>query len=260
LAFASGLMLIRFLREDTLTLAESKSKAMIVVRPTMFFVVKKLVYHAFAGFSRVRHPVLTKASNIGASVMLGIATSILFANTRTWSDIGVFIAGNWFTFASKLWTFYGSKGSTQSRILQAYSWFMSTGKPHVSPGMSKPHLRGFEIQAQNFGTTFGLVVIIAFYPIATMVYGGQSMIFKLFYATDMSTTFLLVALTNEIIEDNMGQLMIMRLTNCDFSKLYSFIPSLEVLLGLLMNTVFASVIVSSGWLFRAQKVGPFKEA
>jgi len=112
---------------------------------------------------------------------------------------------------------------------------MSTGKPWVQPGVTKAHLRGFEIQAQNFGTTFGLVVILGFYPIAKMGFGDQSMIHELLYAANMSTTFLAVGLANDIIQDNIGQVCIGRLTNNDFSKLYSFIPSSEVILGVLLN-------------------------
>jgi len=137
---------------------------------------------------------------------------------------------------------------------------MSTGKPIVAPKVNKLQLRGFEIQAQNFGTTYGLVVIIAFYPIAVNFFGKQSMIYKLLFATESSLAFLAVALVNEIIEDNLGQLLIGHLTNNDFSKLYSFIPSQEMALGLQMNVVFGSIVCSSGWMFRAQEVGPFKEA
>jgi len=261
LAFISGISLIQFVRQDTLVLSTMQSKSMLIVRPMMFFFVKKLVYHAFAnGFSRVRHPVVTRASTLGVSVMLGIATAILFTNTRTWLDLFFIVAGNWFTFCSKLWTLFGSKWSGKCKFLGWYSWFMSTGKPIVAPNESKVHLRGFEIQAQNFGTTLGLVIILAFYPIAVAFFGQESMIFKLLFASDLSTTFLLLALANEIIEDNLGQLVIGRLTNCDFSKLYSFWPSDEVFIGLQMSTVFVTVICSSGWIFRATKVGPFAEA
>jgi len=261
LAFISGITLIQFVRQDTLVLSTMQSKSMLIVRPMMFFFVKKLVYHAFAnGFSRVRHPVVTRASTLGVSVMLGIATAILFTNTRTWLDLFFIVAGNWFTFCSKMWTLTGSKWSGKCKLLALYSWFMSTGKPIVAPNENKVHLRGFEIQAQNFGTTLGLVIILAFYPIAVAFFGQESMIFKLLFASDLSTTFLLLALANEIIEDNLGQLLIGCLTNCDFSKLYSFWPSDEVFIGLQMSTVFVTVICSSGWIFRATKVGPFAEA
>merc|ERR1740130_1938043 len=118
------------------------------------------------------------------------------------------ILGNWFTFLSKLWTLFGSVGSTNFKLLEWYSWFMSTGKPAVAPGMSKHRLRGFEIQAQNFGTTLGLMVILLFYPIAKYIYGENSMIYMLFFQTNLSLTFLIVALVNEVIEDNCGQIVI----------------------------------------------------
>ena len=42
-------------------------------------------------------------------------------------------------------------------------------------------------------------------------------------------------------EDNLGQLLIGHLTSNDFRKLYSFIPSEEVVLGLQMNVVFGNL-------------------
>ena len=151
--------------------------------------------------AQLRHPVATRGFIMAASVAMGVATGIVFANTRTWKQVLVFVAGTWFSFLSKLWMASGSRGADSCKLLSWYSWFMSTGKPWVQPGVTKAHLRGFEIQAQNFGTTFGLVVILGFYPIAKMGFGDQSMIYKLLYQTDMSITFLLVALANEIIEN-----------------------------------------------------------
>ena len=242
------LALATYMYWDNVVFSLNTSLAMAFLRPLMFFTAKKLVYAIFALMSNLRHPMITKSATGAASVILGFATAVAFTKTRNWTGLAVFVLFSWFAHGSRMWTFTGAKHSTSCFMFRWYKAFMVSGKPIASSGKMKLRdLRGFENMSQSWGTTFGMALFLAFYPIVKIWFGEDSMPTRFFFPTNLSFIFLCIAYFSELVLDLHTQITTIHGTKCDYEGLFTLKPRSPMVCGILFLNAYVASGMNVAW-------------